>query len=31
VRWGLALGFEIEGLMKKYGADGSDFFMMSRS
>ena len=31
VRWGLALGFEIEGVMKKYGADGSDFFMMSRS
>lgn len=31
VRWGLALGFENEGLMKKYGADGSDYFMMSRS
>lgn len=31
VRWGLAIGFEIEGLMKKYGPDEADFFMMSRS
>lgn len=31
VRWGCAIGFEIEGLMKKYGPDQADFFMMSRS
>jgi hypothetical protein len=31
VRWGLGIGFEIEGLMKKYGPDEADFFMMSRS
>jgi len=31
VRWGTGIGFEIEGLMKKYGPDQADFFMMSRS
>jgi hypothetical protein len=31
VRWGQAIGFEIEGLMKKYGPDQADFYMMSRS
>ena len=31
VRWGKAIGFEIEGRMKKYGPDGSDFFLMSRT
>ena len=31
VRWGNAIGFETEGLMKKYGPDGSDFFLMSRT
>lgn len=31
VRWGQAIGFEIEGLMKKYGPDTADFYMMSRS
>jgi hypothetical protein len=30
VRWAKSLGFEIEGLMRKYGTDGSDFFMMSK-
>jgi hypothetical protein len=31
VRWGKAIGFETDGLMKKYGPDGSDFFLMSRT
>lgn len=31
VRWATALGFEIEGFMKKYGPDKADFYMMSRS
>lgn len=31
VRWGSAIGFETEGLMKKYGPDQADFLMMSRS
>jgi len=31
VRWGKAIGFETEGRMKKYGPDGSDFFLMSRT
>lgn len=31
VRWGNAIGFETEGRMKRYGPDGSDFFLMSRT
>lgn len=30
VRWGQVLGFEIEGRMRRYGPNQSDFFMMSR-
>ena len=31
VRWAKdALGFKIEGLMERYGTDGSDFYMMAR-
>ncbi len=31
VRWAKdALGFKIEGMMERYGTDGSDFYMMSR-
>ena len=31
LRWATALGFESEGLLKKFGPDGSDFFMMART
>lgn len=31
VRWALFIGFEIDGMMKRYGPDQSDFYMMSRS
>jgi hypothetical protein len=30
-RWALAIGFELEGTMRKYGPDGSDFFIMART
>lgn len=30
VRWSKLLGFELEGLMRKYGQDGQDHFLMSR-
>jgi hypothetical protein len=30
VRWAIALKFEQEGLLRKYGPDGSDFIMFSR-
>ena len=29
VRWAECLGFQTEGTMKKYGPDGSDFYLMS--
>ena len=30
VRWSKLLGFELEGLMRKYGQDGQDHFLMAR-
>ena len=30
VRWSKLLGFEMEGLMRKYGQDGQDHFLMAR-
>jgi hypothetical protein len=30
LKWARALGFETEGLLKKYGPEGSDYFMLSR-
>ena len=29
-RWATAIGFELEGQMRRYGPDGSDFYLMSR-
>ena len=31
VRWAMVLGFEIEGMMKRYGPDQSDFYLMSKT
>lgn len=31
VRWGIAIGFTIDGMMKAYGPDGSDYYLMSRT
>ena len=31
VRWGLRIGFSIDGMMKSYGPDGSDYYLMSRT
>ena len=31
VRWAMALGFEIDGMLKRYGPDQSDFYMMSKT
>jgi hypothetical protein len=31
VRWGTVLGFTIDGMMKSYGPDGSDYYLMSRT
>lgn len=31
VRWGTAIGFTIDGMMKAYGPDGSDHYLMSRT
>ena len=31
VRWGIAIGFTIDGMMKAYGPDGSDHYLMSRT
>jgi hypothetical protein len=31
VKWGLRIGFSIDGMMKSYGPDGSDYYLMSRS
>lgn len=30
LRWAAAIGFTLEGQMKRYGPDGSDFYLMSR-
>ena len=30
VRWGQAIGFEIESIMKAYGPTGSDYYLMRR-
>ena len=30
VRWSQMFGFEMEGLLKRYGQDGQDHFLMSR-
>lgn len=30
-RWAIAIGFELEGTMRKYGPDQSDFFIMART
>lgn len=30
VQWASALGFDIDGVMRKYGTDGSDFYIMSK-
>jgi hypothetical protein len=29
-RWAKAIGFEPEAKMRRYGPDGSDFYLMSR-
>ncbi len=29
-RWASAIGFKLEGQMRRYGPDGSDFYLMSR-
>lgn len=29
-RWATAIGFKLEGQMRRYGPDGSDFYLMSR-
>lgn len=29
-RWASFLGFEVEGIMQKYGPDGADFFLYAR-
>jgi hypothetical protein len=31
VRWARAIGFTIDGMMMKYGPDGSDYYLMSRT
>jgi hypothetical protein len=31
IKWLKRLNFEIEGLLKKYGPDGSDYYMMART
>lgn len=31
VKWGLRIGFSIDGMMKSYGPDGSDYYLMSRT
>lgn len=31
VRWARHIGFNIDGMMMKYGPDGSDFYLMSRT
>ena len=31
VRWAKAIGFTIDGMMMKYGPDGSDYYLMSRT
>lgn len=31
VRWARAIGFSIDGMMMKYGPDGSDYYLMSRT
>lgn len=29
-KWALALGFEVEATMRKYGPDGTDYYLMAR-
>ena len=31
VRWARCIGFTIDGMMMRYGPDGSDYYLMSRS
>lgn len=31
VRWARAIGFNIDGMMMRYGPDGSDYYLMSRT
>lgn len=31
VRWARAIGFTIDGMMMRYGPDGSDYYLMSRT